>query len=55
MSYGPVRKAFQDGGVELQIHDNNLTKIAVRDVAEDDPQWETVRHLLKKYETVDNL
>ena len=53
MSYGPVRKAFQDAGVELQIHDNNLTKIAVCDVAEDDPQWETVRHLLKKYETMD--
>ena len=53
MSYGPVRKAFQEAGVELQIHDNNLTKIAVCDVAEDDPQWESVRHLLKKYETVD--
>jgi hypothetical protein len=47
MSYGPVRKAFQDAGVELQIHDNNLTKIAVCDVAEDDPQWESVRHLFQ--------
>jgi len=53
MSDGPVRKAFQDAGVELQIRDNHLVKLAVCDVAEDDPEWERVQPLLKKYRTVD--
>jgi hypothetical protein len=53
MSDGPVRKAFQDAGVELQINDSRIAKSAVCDVAEDDPRWEIVRSLLKKYQLVD--
>jgi hypothetical protein len=53
MPYGPVRTAFQDAGIELQIFDNQLGKIASCDVAEDDPQWQKVQPLLKKYQLVD--
>jgi hypothetical protein len=53
MSDGPERKAFQDAGVDLQIRDNHLVRLAVCDVAEDDPQWERVQGLLKKYQLVD--
>jgi hypothetical protein len=53
MSDGPVRKDFLDAGVELQIDDGPLARIATCDIAEDDPRWEKVRHLLKKYQLVD--
>ena len=53
MSDGPVRKAFRDAGVELQIDDSDLSRIAVCDVAEDDPRWERVQPLVKKYQLVD--
>jgi len=53
ISYGPVRKAFQDAGVDLQIHDNKLVQMAVCDIAEDGPLWESVQPLLEKYPLVD--
>jgi hypothetical protein len=48
------KKAFQDVGADLQIFDHGLSlRTAILDITEDDPRWESVIPLIKKFRAVD--